>query len=96
MSKLFSFRYNSKFLNTFPSNALAIPKHNVCTHESKHYILVMRDGLHVALFKGFRLFGNSLDSRARGLSDLRMADSLMNLMDELDLKGVALLAKERF
>ena len=25
---------------------MAIPKHNVCTHENKHQIPVMRDGLH--------------------------------------------------
>ena len=30
---------------SFWSNALAIPKHNVCTHENKHQIPVMRDGL---------------------------------------------------
>ena len=29
----------------FWSNALAISKHNVCTHENKHQIPVMRDDL---------------------------------------------------
>ena len=35
------------------------------------------------LFKGFR-----------GLSDLRMADGLMNLVDEVNLKRFSLLARE--
>ena len=40
---------------------------------------------------------SSLVSRARGgggLSDLRLADGLMTLVDELNLKGVSPLARE--
>ena len=29
----------------FRSNALAIPKHDVCTRDSNHQIPVMKDGL---------------------------------------------------
>ena len=47
------------------------------------------------LFKALRLFGDSLVSRARGLSDLRiMADGLMTLVDAVNLKGISLLARE--
>ena len=55
----------------------------------------MRDGLSGILFKGLRLFGDSLDSRDRegGLSDLRLADGLITLVDEFNSKGVSPLAR---
>ena len=50
------------------------------------------------LFKGFRLFGDSLVSRAGegegGLRDLRMAYGWITLVDAVNLKGVSLLARE--
>ena len=51
----------------------------------------MRDGLQGVLFKRFRLFGDSLVTRARGL---RIADGFMTLVDAVNLKGVSLLARE--
>ena len=44
MSKLFSVRYNSSSLR-FDLTPWQFQKHNVCTHENKHQIPVMRDGL---------------------------------------------------
>ena len=50
----------------------------------------MRDGL----LGSFRLYGGSLVSRARRLSDLGMADYLMTLVDDMNSKGVSPLARE--
>ena len=46
------------------------------------------------LFGGFRLFGDIIVSKVRELRDLRMTDGLMTLVDEVNLKGASLLAKE--
>ena len=46
------------------------------------------------LFEAFRLFGDSLVNRAREAECLRMADGLMTLVDELNLKGGSPLARE--
>ena len=88
MSKLF---LSGIILVPYVFNALVILKHKVCTHENKHQILVMRDGLQgrEVLFRGFRLFGDILVSKGRGLRDLRMADGLMadGLVDAENWKG---------
>ena len=65
MSKLFSFRYNSSSLRFGLNNSLAIPKHNVCTHENNHQITCHeRWPTGEVLFR--RLFGDSLVSKNRG------------------------------
>ena len=66
---------------------MAIPKHNVCTHESKHWVPVMRDALQGSLGTVFLV-------ELGGLSDVRMTDGLMTLVDAVNLKGVSLLARE--
>ena len=63
----------------FWSNALAIPKHNVCTHGSKHQIPFMRDGLQgTSYLEGLDCLGTVLLVEAGGLRDLRMADGLVD------------------
>ena len=64
MSKLFSFRYNSSPLR-FGLKPWQF-QNNVCTHENKHRIPVMIDGLQEVLFRRVRLFGDSLVSENRG------------------------------
>ena len=78
MSKLFSFRYDSSSL-PFWSNALAIPKHNVCTHENNHQISVMGDGLQGRSYlEDLDCLGTYLLEKVGGLKDLRMVDGLVD------------------
>ena len=50
----------------------------------------MRDGLHL---KGSDCLGTVLLVELGGLSDSKMADGLMTLVDDVNLKGVSLLAR---
>ena len=62
----------------FWSNALVIPKHNFCTHEKKHQIPVMRDGLQERSYlEDLDCLGTVLLVKVGGLRELRIADGLM-------------------
>ena len=62
----------------FWSNALAIPKHNNCTHENKHQIPVMRDGLQRRpYFEELDCLGTVLLVGVGGLTKLSMVDGLV-------------------
>ena len=63
---------------TFWSNALAIPKHNICTHENKHQIPVMRDGLQGrSYFEELDSLGTVLLVGVGGLRELSIVGSFM-------------------
>ena len=66
---------------------MAIPKH-VCTHESNHQIPVMKDGLRRGTYcEVLDCLGTVLLGLLVRLSVLRMADGLVTLEDEVNLKG---------
>ena len=57
---------------------MAIPKHNVCTHENKHQISVMRDGLQGRSYlEELDCLGTVLSVKVGGLRELRMVDGFM-------------------
>ena len=62
----------------FWSNALAIPKHDVCTHKNKHQIPVMRDGLQGrSCLEESDCLGTVLLVKVWGLRELSIVDGFM-------------------
>ena len=85
MSKLFSFRYNSSFLRF--DLTLWQFQNNVCTHENKHQIPVMRDGLQGRSYlEDLGCLGTTLLVVLGGLRlGFGMADGLVSLVDAVNL-----------
>ena len=57
---------------------MAIPEHNICTHENKHQIPVMRDGLQGrSYFEELDCLGTVLLVGVGGLRELSIVDGFM-------------------
>ena len=69
---------------------MAIPKHNVCTHENKHQIPVMRDGLQGRSYlEELDCLGTVLLVKTGGLREFSMVDGFVadGLVDAEKWKG---------
>ena len=62
----------------FWSNTLAIPEHNICTHENKHQIPVMRDGLQgMSYLEELECLWTVLLVKTGGLREFSMVDGFV-------------------